>query len=215
MTNSYDICAIFISIILIVYLVKFRSIRNYQNTIFVMLLIDNAITAIAETIESMLILNRSIRYIATEVYFLSHILVIPLLFIYIMSLVVNWYSINNILRYLILAPSFASIVLVLINPLVDFVFTYNDSGYYERGLGVYLIYAFAMYYFLLIVFILLRYRDIMSIVQKGVIVSSLFIIIGSAVKQIFNPDIRIEVFAISFSTFSFLIRLLSIEFFAP
>ena len=199
MSNSYDISTIFISLILIAYFAKSKKIRNYQNTIFYVLIIFNMITAIAETVESMLFLDSSIRYVFTEVYFITHIMIIPFLFIYILSMVANWYSIRPMFRYIFLGPSIVGVVLTFINPLVNFIFSYSDAGFYQREKGIILLYVLVLYYILLIVGLIVKYRTILSVVQRGAVIASLALTTGSVIYQLYKPEIKLEAFAVVFS----------------
>ena len=83
----YELVAIIISIIIVLYYGTSKKISSVQNKVFVLLNVANLLTALTDILTYYFVYTKTSLvacFICSDIYFVTHILVIPLLLLYIL-----------------------------------------------------------------------------------------------------------------------------------
>ena len=135
--------------------------------------------------------------ISSFIYFLTHLLIVPLMFLYICSHIMSWHAMHTAVKAAIIAPIGVALAALFSNPFTHVIFYYSEGGIYHRGYGIWIIYAVAAYYLVGIVIVLLLYRKRVPVRKINVVVFTLIFSITAVVLQVFIPDSSIEVLAVA------------------
>lgn len=201
---NYEVAAILIALILMFYYGNSKKVSNLQNKIFAMLIECNILTAVFDVVKRVL-QNGSfsvpiwVLEILTLGYFLTHFFVAPLFFLYALNMVKRWKECNKVIRNILALPLFAGIILVVINPSTDWIFSFSEDGTYLRHSGLFVMYGLTLFYVFSLIFILVYYRKSYSFVRKISLFVSMLLSVGSVVVQFLYPAILVETCAISVS----------------
>ena len=199
MDCSFDYCSVLISITLLIYFGKSLKTKFYQNRVFLVLIITNMITGFADIIQYKVPnIPVSALNIISVVYFLTHMSIMPLVYIYMLSLVRDWYTLNIVPKVMIIFPTVASYVLIVSNLVTQYIFRYEADGTYYRERGYIILYAITIYYILSIIVFLIIFRRRLTFPQRFSFLSAVLVTVGSLIIQYFFPVVRLEVFSISF-----------------
>lgn len=198
---SFALAAVFLSFFAINNLLRMNKVHSPQNALFLYLAIDNGFTACSAVAEVLLrtyfpdkILFLSI---SSFVYFLTHLLIVPFLFLYICSHIMSWHSLHTAVKVAVVAPIGVALAALFSNPFTHVIFYYSEGGVYHRGYGIWIIYAIAAYYVVGIVIVLLLYRKRVPVRKINVVIFTLVFSLIAVVLQVFLPDSSIEVLAVA------------------
>lgn len=100
---------------------------------------------------------------------------------------------NNLTRFFLWVPMIAAFVIVLTNPLHHLVYHYVD-GLPQRGPLVETLYAIAVYYSIIGIVWLIRWRSVLTEDEFATLLTLYPIIFSSAIIQYRYPDLHIEMF---------------------
>ena len=198
---SYEICAILISLIILIYFGRNKKVNTFQNKVFLSLIVINMIAAIADSSRSLFFwFHQSAQFhnVVRMIFFIAHVATVPVLFIYVFSFLRNWYETNIRVKLVILIPGIIGELLVLINPFIHFVYGFDSEGNYVRGTGLGVIYFIVAYYYLLCVYISIKYRAKLSVSKRLCIITMMSFILAGVIIQIVNVSFRMETFSIAF-----------------
>lgn len=170
------------------------------DKVFFALLLVCSFCAIADTLDALVNGVRSVPYAmqyanTTGYYFWRNLT--PFLYVcYIITLTDKWHNIrkNGKLFLAIVAPFCVAVTLVLSNAWTKIVFYYDETHWYHRGKGIYVLYAIASYYLLLSIVLAWKYKD--NIMREKRYAIQMFVVISIfcvGVQAVF-PQIRIEMF---------------------
>jgi len=202
---SYAIAAIVISILVIYYFIKWNRVSNFQNSVFLVLVSTNAITAVLIVIRWICFLpavNAPIWVASTLTLgcFITHSLILPLLLFYTLSNIRIWREISLWFRIVVLTPISVLMVVVLMNPYTNFMFSYASDGTYCRERGIAVPYFVAGYYVCMIIYILIRYHKSYSFNKRITLLFVIVVNVLAVVAQLLSPEFPIEICVIAIST---------------
>lgn len=198
----YENASIIISLLLMYYFGKTKKSSGFQNRIFMVLIICNVLTALFDVANKTINVSGetvNILNITTMGYFLTHLMILPLLFFYVLSSIKNWYELTTKFKFFILLPITMAFIVLLTNPLSKYVFHYEDDGSYVRGPGYIMLYLLVAVYACFTLYLLFYYRQYFSFVRKVVfivVLSMLLLVMGI---QAYMHNMRVETFGITYS----------------
>lgn len=198
---AFSIASVLLSVLVIFYFIRLNRVYNSQSGLFLALVIDNLLTALSQTgswLSRLLIPGTPdwILDLFSYIYFITHILMVALMFLYLLSTIRLWREISFPVRFAIVAPISMGMLVVLSNPLTHMIYSYKD-GVYTREQGILTTYLTFVYYFGLMIFLLIWYRKSFSAKRRSIILIMLMLGFGSVVVQFFVPEMKIEVVTIT------------------
>ncbi len=204
MNCCYDISSVLISIIILIYFGRSRRLKIYQNNVFFAIVSLNILTSLIDIINAYFLSIDSVHltalYLCSLGYFITHLMIVPLFFIYSISIIKEWGELKKIYKCFAVIPGVIMALLILTNPLTDWVFYYEDGVYY-RGVGMIPMYSIVAYYLLINFVILIKKRFLYTVRKQLAIHTSMIILILSVVIQYYHYELRVESFAVTFSSF--------------
>lgn len=198
----FDVASIIISIIIIYFYCTSKKTSSTQNRIFIVLNFTNALTAFFDiltyystyTKESILLCE-----LFTLLYFFTHVFVIPLIYIYILINIKNWFEYSRLFKVVISIPLIIMIASLVINIFTGFLYSYTQDCVYHRNAGMIIMYLGIVFYMGTILAIMWYYRKMYPAEKNLTILASLGFIFISVVIQLFSEQTRLEPFGISFA----------------
>lgn len=199
----YEYASIIISVLLFIYFSATKKSSSFHNHLFLLIIIDNTFTAIFDVINKLIDYNGGkVLYldITTMGYFITHILVLPLLFFYILSSISSWYGLSGVFKGIIISPIFIALLILFSNPITHFVYSYGADGSYIKGPGYIMLYVVVGFYVLSSFGLLFALRDYFSVVRRTIFSTNLIVIGISMVIQALYYELRVETFGITYCT---------------
>ena len=196
---SYEIAAVLISIVIFLYFGKTRKIAVFQDDILLLLVVMNALSAACNIMSYLFPVLWGMENLAVETltacsmgYFATHILVPPLMCLYILSTVRSWRNSRILLLFSIVLPAAAALGLIFTNPMTKLVFSYTSEGVYQREDGIVMIYGIAAYYIFYLAVLMVLYHKKYSFVKKVTTFVVLLLCVVSNLIQFLFPSQRVE-----------------------
>ena len=130
---DFEIAAILISMIQIFYFGRAKKASNFQNIVFMLLIICNLLSGLFH-LTNYIVSSEAVagpvglRFVLISGYYTTHLLVVPLIFLYIISTIKQWGEFTNLLKAFIIVPVSFGLLLILLNPFTNFVFSFSDGG---------------------------------------------------------------------------------------
>ena len=203
--HMIDICIITCALVLmlsdIIYYLSHKTMRRFRNLIFLTIMVNIALTAIADvTTNYVKIINDGnldlcrIEFASTMVFFILHILLPAQLALYIALK-------NNVATqsekkkfYVFFVPILMGEALVLSNPFSKWIFDFENLKDYTRGPLLPVAYFIGILYLIYALYVMIRYRRTVSKGMEPVVWLSVSIAVVGIVVQLIFPQIMIELF---------------------
>lgn len=192
------------SFIIIMYFNKTRKIAVFQDEILLLLVVMNSLSAICELIKYFMITLLGIDNIAIGTliacstgYFATHILVIPLMCLYILSVAKSWRETSFLFKLSFAFPLFLADLIVLTNLWTGNLFTITPDGIYQRGSWILSFYMIAGYYLIYLIGLIFAYRKYYSFSRKIIFGAVITMCVASTLIQFLFPAQVLETTAIA------------------
>lgn len=200
---SFAFAAIVISVLILYYYYRLNKVKNTQGTFFVCLVIDNTLTALSTymrwAVEKYVPDISPVFFNAMSyIYFITHVLMIVLIFLYIFSDVRSWKEMPQWAKVFVIAPITFSLTFIATNPIHHMVYTYAGS-IYTRQTGIIVPYITFAYYYLITLFVIIWFNKSFSDKDRSVVLTLMGIGLASVAIQLIFPEMQVEVFAIALS----------------
>ncbi len=199
---TFRIAAAIISITCVFYTLLMRTKKTARSDLFVTLLwltIIDSVSGIISyfAIDSSYIFNVKyfICYACKMVYFMAHFAFIPVFLFYIITVSGVMYRIKIWHRVVIISPIALLEVLLFLNPIIEFMFSYAGNLQFSRRPGIYLAYIFAGFYVAFCIFMLFKYWKNISRVKRIAMAYFMLMVIIGTVIQLIYPQIVCELLA--------------------
>ena len=194
---AFSIAAVLLSIQIVANFIRFNRVTNAQSTVFIVLVVDNALTALTSIIKwvARTFMDEPPLYViemCSYIYFITHFLVVFLMFFYLFSTIKKLRELTIWIRGVILVPAFFILLAVLSNPATHYIFYHSMDGVYHRNSGIVVLYIGFVYYMGLILFALIYYRKSFSARRRNIILFVLAMAIASTLIQLFFIDLVVE-----------------------
>lgn len=175
---------------------KRSRVRNRLFTMLVTLTLIGSMTSIVDyfIMNSGLSYNvkRLLDYFTEMVYFFSHFAVIPIFVFYIILICGIKYKLTRLQRGLIKVPFYFLELMVILNPLTDFIFSIDENFVFHREAGVYVAYAMSAFYMMLSMWLLFHYWFIINNMKKVAMIYFMVLVVAGTVIQMLYPVIVCE-----------------------
>ncbi|MCR4586471.1 MAG: EAL domain-containing protein [Lachnospiraceae bacterium] len=200
---SFAFAAIVISVLILYYYYRLNKVKNTQGAFFVWLVVDNTLTALSSYMRWAVDKYVSdvpdmFYYAMSYIYFITHTVMIVLIFLYIFSNVRSWREMPAFAKAFVIVPVSLALIFIATNPLHQLVYSY-DGNIYRRESGIIVVYITFIYYFISTLFVVIWFNKSFSNKGRTVVLTILGIGLASVVIQLLLPEMQVEVFAIALS----------------
>ena len=199
----FDICGVVLLLILIFSVISRKMIKGTQGRAFMLMLmvvlsagLFDMWAVYGDCRPDPASYGMAGRYISHTGYLFLHNLTSLCFFAFLVSLTDTWHKITKarIVFILTLVPHMIIIVLLAINPAVNMMFEFDETGSYVRGRFFPILYVAAFTFMIASVVYIIRYRNLFTRIQF----TSLMLIVPmqllAAVVQMLNRETRVEIF---------------------
>ncbi|MBO7639755.1 MAG: EAL domain-containing protein [Treponema sp.] len=195
---EFDISALFISFAALIIFIYTKDRHKRQNRTFLLLIITQVITTISDLIGAYTLNHNLTEYwilsnVFNLLYFVSHTFIPVLFTVYILDLT-GIIKRHNKHLFLLFLPYAILLVLQLTNPFTHIVFTIDSNLNYTKGPLIAPMYLLALFYLVLCLILIIRYRLTLSLSRLLLLSAFTFIILASTLIQLFIPRLLIECF---------------------
>ena len=207
----YDIAAIFLMGILLIYFYYKKSIRTISTVTFASLLwlaLGTDLLDCSTVFAYSHPFSIATEYILNAIYLVTFNFIPVLYNLYLLTLVLdkrdwNWWN-----RLLVFGPYLISFVLIVSTPWNGFIFTYDFVNGYQHGAAFTILYFVSFYYMVISWYLMIHFRRSLVRTQRAVVWVYTIVCLGGIVLQSKMPHILIMQFAVSVSI---LLAYLSLE----
>lgn len=194
---SYEICTVLISAVLLLNYLTTKKTYSLQNLVFQLLILLNALTAIFDMAKRIYmicvdVVQVPIIDLCTMGYFVTHMATMPLLALYLISLMKPWRDVSKPIKVAFCIPVLVAYVILLSNGFTHFVYRILDDGTYIRRNGIFAVYAVALYYGIFSILIMSQNRRNFSHRKKMSLYASLVLVFLGVVIQFLVPTLIVE-----------------------
>ncbi|MCR5179095.1 MAG: EAL domain-containing protein [Lachnospiraceae bacterium] len=213
--SSYFIAATVICLATFIYHAIEIPNKKAQNWVFSLLLIFTVISsatsiAVVFTREyaAMDITARLIMETSQYIYFVIHTLLPVMFYLYVAMVSGVIYAHSRLRQFITMIPCILIEIMALINPMVHFVYYYDQNQQMNRGWGEAVLYAVSGLYIALAIVHLLRYWKMLTFRRRWALLYSFGIAILGVVLQMVNIKLRVELMfeAMAFSGILFTVE---------
>lgn len=210
----FDMAATVISVLTLCLIHNKKDIVRLQNTIFVIIVLDELCSSIFDMISTILIesLDSHPEFliaanITNYLYYLFHSTLAPLIATYVFSVtrIIKKRGTNFYLIYY--APYLIMILSILLNPFFKWIFYIDSDLIYKRSWFLQIIYAISFFYIVSTIFYLIRNRYTMPSSRMRMLIAFFLVGLLSVGIQFCFPTIMIEMFMQSVMTLGILITI--------
>ncbi len=198
---SFNYAAFLLLAILIVSVFLRKMTKGNSNRCFLLvlltMLVATAYDKFAKKYDNSRAVNSTASYIAHLGYLVFHNLTTPVYITYVISLTDSWHKFNKSVgqRIAFFAPIGAVIALLAINHAIGHPIFAIENGVYIRGHLFFILYAIAVYYMVLGMLYLFRFRKVLKTSRILAIMAIVPLTLGALIIQYLNPNASIELFA--------------------
>ena len=195
---EFDISALFISFAALIIFIYKKDRHKRQNRTFLLLIITQVITTVSDLIGAYTLNHNLTEYwiisnVFNLLYFVSHTFIPVLFTVYILDLT-GIIKRHNKYLFLLFLPYAVLLILQLTNPFTHIVFTIDSNLNYTKGPLLAPMYLAALFYLVLCLVLIIRYRLTLSISRLLLLSAFTSIILASTLIQLFIPRLLIECF---------------------
>ncbi|MCR5209616.1 MAG: EAL domain-containing protein [Lachnospiraceae bacterium] len=212
MKVTFAIAAVVMAGFVLYYHLRMNRVRNSQNVIFDLMVFANDLTAVSALLESFLkayggAVDYRLFYLASLLYFFTHTLIVPFLFVYVFSSVRTWREMGSGLRAGIAAPLVAVLCMFVVNPITHSIFYYLEDGTYVRGPLIWIVYLCSAIYMFGVFYVLIRFRKNFSHKKIRTILIGVAICIAAVMLQLVITDSSLETMALAYTSLYFFLEI--------
>lgn len=200
----FDLCALFLLISLLFSAIFRRMTKGPSNKMFLFILgtmlVSIAFNIMAVVLDNSGNANHALLYIAHTGYLMSHNMTTPAYVLYVISLSDTWHKLKESLlqKILLIGPYSILVVLLLINPFTNSVFSVQNSTYKREELII-VLYIIAFYYMAIGLGFLYVNRKLLSKIKIISISSIVPFMLIAIIIQYVVPAYVVEMFASALS----------------
>lgn len=196
---SFHIVATVLCVALLCFQLLEGRTQKRQNRIFLALLIDLLITAVASIVLMALVpfgqispLARWFYDLAQYIYFVAHTLLSPMFCLYVLEATGSFYIQSFFVRMIFTMPCAVAELFVLTNPVTHAVYYTDVTMHFTRNWAEYFVYIVAAFYFIMAAVYLLFSWHVMTFRRRWALIYSFCLAMAGVVAQLLLPSLRIE-----------------------
>lgn len=198
----FDICAMCILATIAITSLSRRWVPAYRQRAYFMLFFAMFLSTFSERWETFLQMNpfetwwyHPLEMLLGSVYFIFHLGSGFYYLMYIHAVLDIYVNFRKRSDYVSLYLGYhIGIFFVLVNLFVPILFYYDENGIYHRGPFIFIYYLLAAYYLIYGISMTFRYKKLMRVRTKVVVLSYVFLVVTGIVIQYFLPTVLIENF---------------------
>ena len=206
-TIYFDLAAIVLLAILLYTTISRKMTKGVPDKLFISLILISLCTATADTVALYLDNTVALGNVASvtvpklywvhSIYLVLHSLTTVVYFLFIVSLTDTWHRLrmHKVISSLSLVPIGAVILLISINPLTGWMFTFDENYVYTRGVLFPVLYLVAILYILLAFGYVFVHRKLFTRRKIISIVAIAPLVIVAMVIQFIKPSLVVEMYA--------------------
>lgn len=145
--------------------------------------------------------------VTSFLYYVLHIIAGICFYLYILSHIRAWRSMNKPQRAAILFPTIVAEAVIMLNPWFHWIYYYDEMGEYHRGKYIAIVYAVTAIYLVGVIYQIIRNRTDISIRKIIVVLSGMSFSVAAVILQLFIPDSAIETVSIAVVTLVFFLAI--------
>lgn len=202
----YDIAAFIMLLVIILLYFMRRGISNYQNRLFLALILCAFFGTTADIVDIIFIGAGSavpiwMKYISSGSCFILHGLEAMLVMFYFLGITNSWWKTKPYLKVALVVPYLIIFFLVITSYKTHLIYYYDEAGNYYRGSICMLTYLLAIFYLFIAVVYIYHLRKFLS--KETHIILTLITIIAAtgAVIQLMVPGLVTQMFATMLSLY--------------
>ena len=204
--------ALLISLFILYNLFRLSRVKNRQNMFFIAFILSNCSTAFSvlcgDMAEMYHIPNAvAVMDVTSFLYYVLHIIAGICFYLYILSHIRAWRSMNKPQRAAILFPTIVAEAVIMLNPWFHWIYYYDEMGEYHRGKYIAIVYAVTAIYLVGVIYQIIRNRTDISIRKIIVVLSGMSFSVAAVILQLFIPDSAIETVSIAVVTLVFFLAI--------
>ncbi len=208
----FSMSALLISLFILYNLFRLSRVKNRQNMFFVAFILSNCSTAFSmlcgDMAEMYHIPNAvAVMDVMSFLYYVLHIIAGICFYLYILSHIRAWRSLNKPQRAAILFPTIVAEAVIMLNPWFHWIYYYDEMGEYHRGKYIAIVYAVTAVYLVGVIYQIIRNRTDISIRKIIIVLSGMSFSVAAVILQLFIPDSAIETVSISLVTLVFFLTI--------
>ncbi len=196
----FDICAMCILGTLAITSLSRRWVPAFRQRAYAMLFLTTFAATLAERFETYLQMfpvsaswYHPVEMIMGSIYFIAHLGTGFFYLTYIMAVLDIYIDARKLRSYFSVFLCYTiGVVLVFINFFTPILFYYDSEGIYHRGKYIFLYYILAGYYIVYGISLIIKYKGLMRIRTKAVVVSYVFFMLAALIIQYKFPTLLIE-----------------------
>ena len=197
---SYDLSALVLYLLIILIFFRKKDVYRVQNRYFVIMIFVEIFSVIGDVAGTTMTANPEIfplwaGSIFHVVYLFFHASIMPVFTCYLILACNIQRKLSPVKYTVIFVPWIVVTLMILSNPIHHRIFYYNEMSEYTRGPWMLYMYATAVYYMLLNIFLLTRYRKSLSTDKFTSVLIFIVASIIATVVQMFYKYLLIELFA--------------------
>ena len=200
-TVHFDYSACIVLAMIFVSTIMRRMTKGRLNRLFLSLVVVAFFAAVADCIaiqhDNILYPVKSVRMLWHELYFIFHISTTPLFCMYTVELTDTRHIMrrHKMLMHLLAMPFVLAFLAVLINPVTEKTFYFDETMHYTRGDWFWLLYLTAAIYIAYLVFILIRHKRAVAVTRWVSLIILLVCMLAAIAVQMVFPKYPVEMFA--------------------
>ena len=208
----FSMSALLISLFILYNLFRLSRVKNRQNMFFIAFILSNCSTAFSvlcgDMAEMYHIPNAvAVMDVTSFLYYVLHIIAGICFYLYILSHIRAWRSLNKPQRAAILFPTIVAEAVIMLNPWFHWIYYYDEMGEYHRGKYIAIVYAVTAVYLVGVIYQIIRNRTDISIRKIIVVLSGMSFSVAAVILQLFIPDSAIETVSIAVVTLVFFLTI--------
>ena len=197
---SYDLSALVLYLLIILIFFRKKDVYRVQNRYFVIMIFVEIFSVIGDVAGTTMTANPEIfplwaGSIFHVVYLFFHASIMPVFTCYLILACNIQRKLSPVKYTVIFVPWIVVTLMILSNPIHHRIFYYNEMSEYTRGPWMLYMYATAVYYMLLNIFLLTKYRKSLSTDKFTSVLIFIVASIIATVVQMFYKYLLIELFA--------------------
>ncbi len=197
--SSFYICSALLCVSCLCYTLLQGRVTRRQNQVYILLLLTMLFCSISSIVIAFFEgrYSAEAHFIADTSRFVSYVFhdaLTPMFSYYVLLVCGNAWQLSRNSQIIYATPFLLSEIVILMNPLTSWVYSYDSTFQYCRNWGAYMIYAVALFYMLLGLFNLFRYWYALTDAKRTALVFFIALVTVGIFIQIVWREIQIELF---------------------
>ena len=206
----FDICAIVLSLTVLLFLVSKRYTRGRTNRLLLVLAELFIVAGLLDVFDSLFGTyvaqspgNATIQFVTNTIFYILRNLATPTYMLLIYSYYGIWHKLkkNSVDLWAVALPFAAIVVIILSNVFTHSLFYVDENGVYTRGGGIGSLYVFAVFQLIYMTYILVRYRHTIRRSEFFMLIAFVPLNMLAVIVQRVHMGLRMEMLSLALTLF--------------